>query len=132
LQRRTGIAGNLAVFLSQSTIVDKEQLGNSKLFAIDLYKYLDTLTFKDSLSISFASDKNSRLTQALARILITLENDKKLRSDNQLLGLFMQLEGCENKIALAKQAYNEACKKYKRIDLLFDSDNVEEGPEVKF
>ena len=50
----------------------------------------------DSATISLANNKNNKLTQALARTLATSENDKKLRSGNQLQGLLMQLEGCEN------------------------------------
>lgn len=132
LQRRTDIVSNLTSILSKSTKVDKEQLNNSKLFSIDLFKYVDTLSFKDSVTISLASTKNNKLTQALARTLATLENDKKLRSDNQLQGLLMQLEGCENRIALAKREYNDVCKEYGKTDLLFGSDNIEKAPEVKF
>ena len=132
LQRRTDIVSNLTSILSKSTKVDKEQLNNSKAFSIDLFKYVDTLNFKDSLSISLANGKNNRLTQALARTLATLENDKKLMSDNQLQGLLMQLEGCENRIALAKREYNDVCKEYGKADLLFGSDMVEKANEIKF
>lgn len=132
LQRRTDIVSNLTSILSKSTKVDKEQLNNSKVFSIDLFKYVDTLSFKDSVTISLASTKNNKLTQALARTLATLENDKKLRSDNELQVLLMQLEGCENRIALAKQEYNDLCKEYGKTDLLFGSDNEEKAPEVKF
>ncbi len=132
LQRRTDIVSNLTSILSKSTKVDKEQLNNSKLYSIDLFKYVDTLSYKDSLTISLASNKNNKLTQALARTLATLEDDKKLRSDNQLQGLLMQLEGCENRIALAKRDYNNVCKVYGKTDLLFGSNNEEKAPEVKF
>lgn len=132
LQRRTDIVSNLTSILYKSTKVDKEQLNNSKLFSIDLFKYVDTLSFKDSLTISLASIKNNKLTQALSRTLASLENDKKLRSDNQLQGLLMQLEGCENRIALAKREYNDVCKEYGKTDILFGSDNAEKAPEVKF
>jgi LemA protein len=132
LQRRTDIVSNLASILSKSTKVDKEELNNSKLVSIDLFKYLDTLRLKDSLTISLASTKNNKLTQALARTLATLENDKKLSADDQLQGLLMKLEGCENRIALAKRAYNDVCKEYGKTDLLFGSDSTEKGPEIKF
>ena len=132
LQRRTDIVSNLASILSKSTKVDKEQLSKSKTFAIDLFKYVDTLTLKDSLSICLANEKNNRLTEALEKTLASSDNDKKLSSNNQLPGLFMQLEGCENRIALAKREYNDICKEYKRTDLLFGSDKVEKAPEIKF
>ena len=44
----------------------------------------------------------------------------------------MQLESCENRIALAKREYNETCKEYKRTDLYFGSGQVDKAPEVKF
>ncbi|MFN8306975.1 MAG: LemA family protein [Ferruginibacter sp.] len=132
LQRRTDIISNLTSILSTSTKIDKEQLNNCKVFSIDLFKYVDTLSFKDSLSISLASGKNHRLTQALAKTLATLENDKRLRSDNQLQGLIMQLEGCENRIALAKREYNETCKEYNKTDLLFGHDKMGKASETKF
>lgn len=132
LQRRTDIVSNLVSILSQSPKVDKEQLSKSKTFAINLFKYLDTLTLKDSLSISLANEKNNRLTKALARALATSDNDKKLRSNKKLPELFMQLEGCENRIALAKRDYNDVCNEYKRTDLLFGSDKVEKATEIKF
>ena len=72
------------------------------------------------------------MTQALTRALATLANDKKIRSDDQLQGLLMQLEGCENRIALANREYNEVCREYGKTDLLFDSDKVGKAAEVKF
>ena len=125
LQKRAGIISNLTSILSKSTKVDKEQLNNSKLFSIDLFNYVDTLSFKDSLTISLASMKNNKLTQALAKTLATLENNKKFRSDKQLQGLLMQLEGCENRIALAKRDYNSVCEEYGKTNLLFSSGNIE-------
>ena len=44
----------------------------------------------------------------------------------------MQLEGCENQIALARLEYNEACKEYQRPYLYFGNDKVDKAPEVKF
>ena len=132
LLRRADIVSNLTGLLSKSSKIDKEQLNNSKVFAVDLFKYVDTLNKKDSLSVSLASIKNNKLTQALARTIVTLENDSKLRSNNDVNGLLMQLEGCENRMALAKRAYNETCKKFKRTDLLFGPDQRVKAPEVKF
>ena len=132
LQRRTDIVSNLTSLLSKSSKVDKEQLNNSKVLAVDLFKYIDTLNIKDSLSVSLVSVKNNKLTQALARTIVTLENDKKFRSNNEVNGLLMQLEGCENRIALAKREYNEICKEFKKADLLFGLDQIEKAPEVKF
>lgn len=132
LQRRTDIVSNLVSIMSKSTKVNKEQLSNSKLFAVDLFNYIDTLSLKDSLSISRASEMNSKLTQALARTLASVENDKAFRSNNQFLELLMQLEGSENRIVVARRDYNDICKEYKRKDLLFKSDRFDEAPKIEF
>jgi LemA protein len=132
LQRRTDIVSNLISILSQSSKINKKQLNNSNVFALDLSKCIDTLSPKDSLSVSLAKIKNNNLTQAFAKTLATLENSRKFRANNQISGLLMQLEGCENRISLATQEYSETCKKFKRTDLLFGSDQIEKVPEVKF
>ena len=132
LQRKTHIANDLVASLSKSQKVDKEQLNNLKSFAVELFKYVDTLTHKDSLSISLANDKNDRLTQAIAKILVSVENNDKFKGNKEVIGFIMQLEGCENRIAIAKMEYNKLCKEYGRSDLFFGNDNVDKGQEVKF
>ena len=132
LQRRTDIIFNLTTVLSKSKKVDKVELKNLKTYSIDLFNHVDTLTFKDSLSISLANTKNNRLTQAISRTLVTLENDMKFKNKNEVSTLLMQLEDCENQIALARLQYNETCKKYERAYLYFDDNKVDNAPEVKF
>ncbi len=132
LQRRTDLISNLTNVLSKSKKVDKVELKNSKTYSIDLFNYIDTLTFKDSLTISLANAKNNQLTQAISRTLVTLEKDIKFKNKNEVSGLLMQLEGCENRIALAKREYNEICKEYQRADLYFGNIQVDKAPEVKF
>ena len=132
LQRRSDIVGNLVNVLSKSPVVDKNQLNNSKLFAIEIFKLVDTLIIKDSVSISRVATKNKKLTQALSRALVTLEQDPKYRGSKAVMNILMELEGCENRIAVAKRDYNEACKKYNRTDLLFGSDQIDNTPKVIF
>ena len=76
--------------------------------------------------------KNNRLTQAISRTLVTLENEMKFKNKNEVSKLIMQLEGCENQIALARLEYNETCKEYQRPYLYFGIDKVDKAPEVKF
>ena len=132
LQRRTDIISNLTTVLSRSKKIDKVELQNLKTYSIDLFNHVDTLTFKDSLSISLINTKNNKLTQAISRTLVTLENDMKFKNKNEVSRLLMQLEGCENQIALARLEYNEACKEYQRPYLYFGNDKVDKAPEVKF
>jgi hypothetical protein len=131
LQRRSEIAVNLATMLSK-TKADKEQLDSLRTSAIDLFKYIDTLGVRDSLVVSLAETKNNKLTKTLAGTLIKTENDKKNSANHEFVDLLIRLEGCENRIALAKQDYNEACKICNRTDLLFREEQINKAEEIKF
>ena len=51
--------------------------------------------------------------------LLAIENQPRLKSTRKFIDLQMQLEGCENKIALAINDYNDICRKYKKAGLIF-------------
>lgn len=131
LQRRSDIAVNLTAVLSK-TKADKEQLNRLKASAIDLFKYIDTLCLRNSMAVSLAETKNNKLTKSLASTLIEAENDKKIIASQAFIDIMIQLEGCENRIALAKQDYNNACKVCNRTDLLFKEEQIKKAEEIKF
>ena len=131
LQRRSDIAVNLTAVLSK-TKEDKEQLNSLKASAIDLFKYVDTLCLRNSMAISLAETKNNKLTESLASVLIEAENDKIIRTSQAFIDIMIQLEGCENRIALAEQDYNNACKTRNRTDLLFKEEKIKKAEEIKF
>lgn len=131
LQRRAGIVSNIAGILAESKQVNQDQIKNCRTFSNDLFNYIDTLRFKDSLSISRASGRNYKLTQALMKVLAAAENDVAISSNDRFMGLLVQLEGCENRIAVATKEYNTTCSKYGKTDLLFISQQ-QKAPEIKF
>jgi LemA protein len=55
---------------------------------------------------------NRELTGALGRLLAVVEQYPQLKSDQNFLSLQDQLEGTENRIAVARQDYNEAVQRY--------------------
>ena len=55
---------------------------------------------------------NAALTAPLGRLLAIAENYPQLKSNENFRGLQDQLEGTENRIAVARQDYNEAVKAY--------------------
>ena len=132
LQRRTDIVINLTNTLTKSNKVDKKELAKSKKFATDIFKYLDTLKQFDSLSISVTMKKNSKLTKSLTKTIASLENDKKFNIRNDIINHYAQLEGTENRIALARREYNETCKTFNRLDLLFLADQETKAVQVQF
>jgi LemA protein len=53
-----------------------------------------------------------QLEGALARLLVVAENYPQLKADQGFRDLQVQLEGTENRIAVERQRYNEAVRKY--------------------
>jgi len=55
------------------------------------------------------------LSQALGRLLAVTENYPDLKANKNFLELQAQLEGTENRIAVARNAFNEAAKTYNQL-----------------
>jgi hypothetical protein len=91
----------------------------TKFIASELYGYLDTLKIIDSKSIKIVSKKNDNLTNVLMKILM-LVRERKNSNAIALFFIYMpQLKGAEERIELAKDNYNKACKASKRKDWIF-------------
>lgn len=58
------------------------------------------------------ADANAALTAPLGRLLAIVENYPELKSDASFRALQDQLEGTENRIAVARQDYNESVNRY--------------------
>ncbi len=59
----------------------------------------------------FAQAQNS-LTSALSKLMLVVEKYPELKADKNFLALQSQLEGTENRIAIARKDFIEAVKKY--------------------
>ena len=60
---------------------------------------------------AFQSAQNE-LGQSLGRLLVSVEAYPDLKSNENFLALQSQLEGTENRIAVARRDYNEAVRDY--------------------
>lgn len=58
------------------------------------------------------AEANQQLNSALGRLLAIVENYPQLRSNENFRALQDQLEGTENRIAVARQDYNEVVNRY--------------------
>lgn len=58
------------------------------------------------------SDANAELEGALSRLLVVVENYPTLKADAQFARLMDELSGTENRIAVARQDYNNAVTAY--------------------
>ena len=54
------------------------------------------------------------LSQALGRLLAVAENYPDLKANQNFLDLQAQLEGTENRIAIARQQFNDAARRYNK------------------
>lgn len=57
-------------------------------------------------------EANSRLDNAIGRLLVVVENYPQLRSNENFLRLQDELAGSENRIAVERRRYNEAVQRY--------------------
>jgi LemA protein len=57
-------------------------------------------------------DNQAALSSALSRLLVTVERYPELKSSQNFITLQSQLEGTENRIAVARRDYIEAVKRY--------------------
>jgi LemA protein len=63
-------------------------------------------------SVAEMATANRELTGVLGRLLAIVENYPEIKSDQNFLSLQDQLEGTENRIAVARQDYNTAVERY--------------------
>jgi hypothetical protein len=128
LQRRTDITINLASVISKSGNADKDLIEMIKSTARDLSLFIDSTKNLDSVTVQETYQKNNSLTQALSKALVVLMDDTKLKSQEELRNLQMQIEMAENRVVVAKRNYNDICVERKRPDLIFENIQKKRSP----
>ena len=96
------------------------------------------------------AEADSRLTGALSRLLVVVENYPELKSNENFIQLSDEIAGTENRLAVARQDYNEEVADYNRSVKKFpgaftarifgfdekeyfkSSENANEAPTVDF
>src|SRR5215468_10882838 len=73
---------------------------------------VDASTVTDPAKFKEFQDAQGALTGALGRLLVTVERYPDLKSNQNFLALQSQLEGTENRIAVARRDYIEAVRVY--------------------
>lgn len=90
-----------------------------------------------SSTVTDKANADSDLSNALSRLLVVVENYPELKSNQNFKDLSVQLEGTENRIAVARQDYNTAVTRYNSKRRKFPSNiiasifNFEEKPLYK-
>lgn len=74
---------------------------------------------------------NEGLSNTIEQVFETLESSGYLKSQHSLQDLMIQLEGIENRIAVARRDYNRAATGTGRKDLVLEA--IDDGPpQVEF
>ncbi len=110
-QRRADLVPNLVatvqgVAAQERTVLVEVTEARAKATSINL----DASTLSDPDKLAQFEAAQSRLSGALGRLLVVSEQYPQLKSSESFLALQSQLEGTENRIAVARRDYNEAVR----------------------
>ena len=73
---------------------------------------VDASTINDPARFKEFQDAQNQLTGALGRLLVTVERYPELKSNQNFLALQSQLEGTENRVAVARRDYIQAVQAF--------------------
>ena len=112
-QRRADLIPNLVSTVQGAAIQERTtltQVVEARARATSVTVTPETLN--DPAAFQRYQAAQGELSQALSRLLMVVENYPTLQSNQNFLTLQSQLEGTENRIAIARRDYNEAVRDY--------------------
>jgi LemA protein len=112
-QRRADLIPNLVETVKGYAAQEKEvltQVVEARAKASQIK--VDASTINDPAKFKEYMDAQNQLTGALGRLLVTVERYPDLKSNQNFLALQSQLEGTENRIAVARRDYIEGVRVY--------------------
>jgi len=152
-QRRADLIPNLVSTVKGYAAQEKDVLESvTKARASASQVTVDPTKLSDPAQLAAFDQAQGALTQSLGRLLVTVEKYPDLKSNEQFATLMSQLEGTENRIAVARRDYNGSVQDYNTEIRTFPSlitakviygaepiapfkattVNADKAPEVKF
>lgn len=112
-QRRADLIPNLVATVQGYAAQEREVLtAVTEARARATQVQVDASTITDPAAFQRFQEAQAELSGVLGRLLAISENYPQLRSNENFLALQSQLEGTENRIAIARRDYNEAVRAY--------------------
>jgi LemA protein len=151
-QRRADLVPNLVRTVKGAADFEKDTLtavteARSKVAGLKV----DKDVINDPAALKKFEKAQSKLSGALSRLLVTVERYPELKANKSFRDLSAQLEGTENRIAVARRRFIEAVSEYNKIVLRFPTmigaqlrgmstrptfeattENPEQAPKVEF
>ncbi len=112
-QRRSDLVPNLVATVQGAAIAERTtltQVIEARAQATGVTVTPDTLS--DPAAFQRYQAAQGQLSQALSRLLLVVERYPEIKSNQNFIALQSQLEGTENRIAVARRDYNEAVRDY--------------------
>ncbi len=112
-QRRSDLIPNLVATVQGAAIAERTtltQVIEARARATGVTVTPETLS--DPAAFQQYQAAQGELTQALSRLMLVVERYPEVRSNQNFIALQSQLEGTENRIAVARRDYNEAVQDY--------------------
>lgn len=112
-QRRADLIPNLVNTVKGFAAQEREVLESvTRARASATQVTVDPTKLSDPAQLAAFEQAQGALGQSLGRLLVTVEKYPELKSNEQFLQLQSQLEGTENRIAVARRDYNGAVQDY--------------------
>jgi LemA protein len=112
-QRRADLIPNLVATVKGFAAQEQEVLESvTKARASASQVTVDPTKLSNPAQIAAFEQAQGQLSQSLGRLLVTVEKYPELKSNENFLQLQSQLEGTENRIAVARRDYNIAVQDY--------------------
>ncbi|MFZ5669586.1 MAG: LemA family protein [Pseudomonadota bacterium] len=112
-QRRADLIPNLVATVKGYAAQEKDVLTEvTEARASATQVRVDASTITNPQQFAQYQQAQDRLTGVLGRLMMIQENYPELKSNQNFLALQSQLEGTENRIAVARRDYNEAVRRY--------------------
>lgn len=121
-KRRADLVPNLVKTVQGAADFEKETLlkvveARSKVSQMNI----DSSMINDPAALQKFEAAQSKLSGALSRLMVVVEKYPDLKSSQSFRDLQAQLEGTENRIAVARKRFIESIAAYNKVVLLFPS-----------